>query len=186
MNSNKPYIEHGIKWGLLAFLITGTLHFVFYLTNMEFALGNGRWVILAITIVVYVFQGLFARKISGNGLKYGQAFLTLLFTAIVSSFLFLTTDFVVKNYVDPTLVDQEKIITIRNAEMGMEKFGMAQEKIDAAIDKMHEQDFTPTVLNSLGKLFWSVLFNSVLILIVAAFIKKKPREPEPVFTETTE
>lgn len=185
MNLNKLYTEHGIKWGLIQFLVIGGLFFAMYFTNLEFAVGTGMWITLPISIGLLVIQGLQARKFDGSALTYGNAFKTLFFAALVSVTLFSLGNHVVKAYIAPDLAEEEKIISIRETAERMEDWGVDEERIDETIEKMEAQSAIPTIGRTLVRLVFGLFFNVIIILIVSIFVKKKKKETEVIVEQET-
>lgn len=184
MNLNKQYIDHGVKWGLIQFLIVGVVFYIIYVINIEFAVGTGRWITIPFSIALLIIQGAQARRFRNGGLKYGDAFKTLFIAGIVSSALMLTTDFIVKT-ASPSLAEQEKNITIEQTAKRMEDWGMEDDKIDEAIDRMQMQDSKPKITNTLLGLVFAAIFSAILALIVALVVKKKVKEEEIIIEEET-
>lgn len=183
--NNKLYMNHGVKWGILQFLFSGLLYFVVYYINIRFALSTGKWLFLAISLTILVIQGLQARSIDGGWLTYGDAFKTLFIACAVSSALFVTSDFVVKT-VSPALAEEENTITIERTAEQMADWGATEEKIEETIEKMEEQSAAPTVVGSILKFVGSLLFNTILILIISIFVKKKNKNQPAVAESSTE
>lgn len=176
MNLNKLYIDHGVKWGLIQFIILAAVYFTMYFIDVRFAVTTGMWITMPLSIALLVVQGLQARPLDGGTLTYGNAFKTLFIAAVISSILFIASGFVIKSYVAPDKAEEEKIINIENTVAGMEKWDMDEEKIDLVVEKMQEKDAKPTITDTLLGLVFFIFFDTILALIIAIFVKKKPKE----------
>lgn len=183
MNLNKLYIDHGVKWGIIQFVIVGVAYFTMYFIDVGFAVTTGMWITMPISIALLVVQGLQARPFGGGILTYGDAFKTLFIAALVSSILFVASGFVIKSYIAPEKAEEEKIINIENTIAGMEKWDMDEDKIDLVVEKMQEKDARPSVSDTLLALVFFVFFDTVLALVIAIFVKKKPKEGELIAQE---
>lgn len=183
MATNKDYIQHGIKWGILMVLVTSTIHYAFYFTNMKMTL-NFKWllIIMLLNIAILAITGISARKIGGGFLSFKNAYICLVIAIAISSFVSTTADFIIKN-VNPALAEEEKAKIIENTAEWMEKFGTPEEEMDKAISKMEEEDATPSIMKSVSRFFWGTIIMSLFALIIAAIVKKKPKEP---ILQTTE
>jgi hypothetical protein len=185
MNLNKLYIDHGVKWGIIQFAIVAAIYFTMYFIDVRFAVTTGLWITMPISIALLVVQGLQARPIGGGVLAYGDAFKTLFIAALVSSILFVASGFIIKAYIAPEKAEEEKIVNIENAVKGMEKWNFDEDKIDLAVEKMQEKDAKPTLVDTLLGLVFFVFFDTILVLIIAIFVKKKPKDGEVIAQEQT-
>ena len=181
---SKQYNEHGLKWGIIQFLIVGVLFYVLYFVNLRFAVTSGMWVTLPISISILVIQGVQARKFNNGALSYGEAFRTLFIASVISSALFTTTNFLVKT-TNPAFAEEEQAITIEKTAERMAGWGMDDDKIDEAIEKMEEKDARPSIFDSIIFFVASSIFSTLLILIIAIFVKKKPVEKVIVVDNST-
>lgn len=183
MATNKNYIQHGIKWGAIMLLVTSTIHYALYFTNMKATL-TFKWlfILILLNIVLLAITGISARKIGAGVLSFKNAFISLVIAIAVSSFVSTTADFIIKS-AKPSLAEQEKAYTIENSVEWMESFGTSEAEIDNAITKMEEQDATPSIGKSVSRFIWGTIFMSVFALIIAAIVKKKPKETIPQTTE---
>lgn len=181
--NNKPYIDFGIKWGIIVAIIYIALHYTMLFAAPDFAFSGGQLIMLGLILALMVIIGLQARKIAGGVLLYKHAYIALLFVAIVSTFIFTAADFIVKNYVDTSLVETEKKLALEKTAKMMENWGAPEDKIDETMEEMQARDFKPTVISSLGRFVGGVVINALIILIIAAIVKKKPKDtlptPEP-------
>ncbi len=180
---SKQYTEHGLKWGIIQFLIVSVLFYIIYFVNLRFAVTSGMWLSLPFSISLLVIQGIQARKFNNGALSYGDAFKTLFIASVISAALFTTTHFLVKT-VSPALAEEEQAITIETTAERMAGWGMDDDKIDETIEKMEEQDASPTILQSLIMFIASSIFSTILVLIIAIFVKKKPAE-EVIITDSS-
>lgn len=178
MNLNKLYLDHGVKWGIIQFVIVAAIYFTMYFIDVRFAVTTGMWITMPISIALLVVQGLRARPFGGGTLTYGDAFKTLFIAALVSSILFIASGFVIKSYIAPDKAEEEKIVNIENAVKGMEKWDFDEDKIDLAVEKMQEKDAKPSITDTLLGLLFFIFFDTILVLIIAIFVKKKPKDGE--------
>ncbi len=186
MNSNKTYIEHGIKWGLLMGTLIAIIRNIIWLFDKEAAMDGGSGLIWWLSIIIFVvflsFIGLQARKITGY-ITFKQGFLALLFAILVHGVL----NFAVS-----------ETITLANEEAIVEKI---DEKREEVIEQWEESEMTDEQIET--ALSWFNMFsnpskmlliyflaslvgNTIIALIVAAIIKRdKPETIVETEVETT-
>lgn len=185
MNKAKQYTDLGFKWGIIQFIVSAAIFYVSYFVDMKFALSTVMWFTIPISITLMVIQGIQARKIDGGGLTYGDAFKTLFIAVTVSAALFLTSNYVVKAYIAPDKAEEEKIVRLEQTAKQMENWGMDEETIDKAIEKMEAKDARPTLLDTLIGFLGAVIINTLFVMVIAIFIKKKKKEEDVFITEET-
>jgi hypothetical protein len=81
-------------------------------------------------------------------------------------------DFLYKKFIDPNVVDQQ----LEMAREQYESMGMAEEQIEAAIEKA--ASYTDSGLAFIFGMLFVLFFGLIISLIVAGFVKKD----KPVFS----
>lgn len=183
MNLNKQYIDHGAKWGIIQFAAVTITYFMLYFVALRIAVTYGFWIIVPLTTVILVVQGLQARRFNNGALTYGDAFKTMFIAVSLSTVLFFGSSLIVKSYIVPDKAEEEKIVNIENAAKGMEDWGVDEDRIEKTIEKMEERDAKPTLVEALVQTVFFVFIYTLIVLIVAIFVKRKPKEGEIIIEQ---
>lgn len=123
-----------------------------------------------IVIVLYLGLLIFAVRHHrdnelGGYIKFGRAFMVSFFVGLIAAILSTIFNYVYLNFIDP---DYLNTIAEGSAEM-LEKFGMNEEQIEAAIEGTKEGASPKSLLmNLLG----GSAFGAIICLIIAAVMKK--------------
>lgn len=185
MSSNKKYIQHGIKWGLIMGGIIAIIRNSIWLFDKEAAMSGGSKIIWWISLVIFVvslsFIGLQARKIAGY-ITFKQGFLTLFLAILVHGIV----NFAVSESI--TLANETAIVekVEEKREEMIEKWeedGMTDEQIETALSwfNMFSNPSKALMIFFLGGL----MMNTLIVLIIAAIIKVNPPLTVELEPETT-
>jgi hypothetical protein len=164
-------LTYGLLGGLISILAFVLLYFAgaqAFVNPLAFGLA-----IIPITMMVLACR---AKKKQNEGyLTFAEGLKTAFGVSVVMSLCSRLVNYVVFNFVDVAFRERLTQLTMEKAEAMMKKFGVAQDQIDKAIQKMAtENQF------SLGKTIqgfaFECIFWFIVALIVAAIVKKKKPE----------
>jgi len=173
---NKLSVRNGLIAGGISVVLTLALYIIDPLlqyTNTFVPLLLG-----VLMIVIVILLAIEVRKKVGGYWSFGQAFRSLIITALFTCLFSVLYSFIIFKYVNPDLPAKIRAGAVENLTTRLEKSGMEQEKIDEMAQKYLGPDFEarlqPTFKNALTNLGIGLLFYAVIDLIIAAIIKKEP------------
>lgn len=161
-----------LKWGLIYGIITILYTTIAYNTELwknQF-LGIGIGVVLSV-LFLYLAMNEF-KILNGGFMTFSQGLGVGMLTSATSGLLSMVYDFLYKKFIDPNVVDQQ----LEMAREQYESMGMAEEQIEAAIEKA--ASYTDSGLAFIFGMLFVLFFGLIISLIVAGFVKKD----KPVFS----
>ncbi len=182
-NSENPYDESSVsiwgmvkKWGLISALVGIVFQLFQQITNV---MGQSGGIIALYTVVsfgvsiaIYVMTVREHREDElGGFISFKRAFYLLFMVGMLSTAIALVFNYIYMNFISPSAMDAQLEMT-RNM---MEKFGLPEDQLDAAIDKQRESLRSP--LSMITGLLGAGFIVAILSLIVAAVMKKE----RPIF-----
>lgn len=161
-NSKQTIINYG--------LITGGASI--FLALISYAMGNvanpgvAMGILSFLVPVVLIVLGIKKFKSDNNGyLTWGQAVKVGVGISLIWALLALCFQFVLENYIDPSILEQKIEIT----RQSLEKWGMDEDMIEESIEKQKNQ--SPLLANSMALLLFS--FIGFVVSAIAGAIMKK-------------
>ena len=165
-------VTFGVLTGILSALITATI----YAVDLNLFVS---WWVGIVSILVYLILGIILlskTKKEMNGLfVFKDAFTTYFICAVIAIAIGTVFNILLFNVIDPSAQDTLKEITIKNAVAMMQKFNSPAAAINEMIAKMKENN-PYSVLQLLKGSVFSIVFSSIIGLIMAAFFKSKSQE----------
>jgi hypothetical protein len=165
-------VTFGVLTGILSALITATI----YAVDLNLFVS---WWVGIVSILVYLILGIILlskTKKEMNGLfVFKDAFTTYFICAVIAIAIGTVFNILLFNVIDPSAQDTLKEITIKNAVAMMQKFNSPAAAINEMIAKMKENNPYSVVELLKGSIF-SMVFSSIIGLIMAAFFKSKSQE----------
>jgi hypothetical protein len=165
----KNGITFGIISGLVSVLITTTM----YIIDIE--LFTAWWIgLLSVAFYITLSCILLSKtKKELNGqFTFKEAFTTYFISAVIGIVISVLFNIILFNFIDPSLKDSIKELTIKSSVQMMEKFGAKSADISKAVKNLEESDQFG-IVQQLKGIFFSILFSSVFGLILAAIFKSK-------------
>ena len=172
---HKSSINNGIFLGIAMIIST----YVLYLANPSMFLTARSVILLMIFILILVKSGMDARKIQGGFISFGEAFKNMFVTGAIGVTFCTLFEFILTNYIDPSLIVMQQEIAMEAAEQVKEMFGgfgmgeELEEEMDKQLETLEETNpFSPgnTLKNLLFRFVAPVAFMSALFGLI---IKKK-------------
>lgn len=161
-------INYGLYLGIALSLITITIWFVNLNLMANMWLGIG---ILLAVIAFGVVSTAKSKSIMNGFLTFKEAFSSYFITIAVGVIISQVISFILFNFIDPDAAKQIQQITIDSTVNMMEGFGAPAESIAEAVEKI-ESTNQFSIVNVLKSTAWSLVFQAVIGLIVAAIMKK--------------
>jgi Protein of unknown function (DUF4199) len=161
-------INYGVYLGAALSLITITIWFVNLNLMANIWLGIG---ILLAAIAFGVVSTAKSKSIMNGFLTFKEAFSSYFITIAVGVIISQVVSFILFNFIDPEAAKQIQQITIDSTINMMEGFGAPAETIAEAVEKIENTDQF-SIVSVLKSTAWSLVFQAVIGLIVAAIMKK--------------
>jgi hypothetical protein len=163
-------ISFGIATGIFSSLTTATLYAV------DLNLFAAWWVV-PISMVIYITIGSVLLAKTKKALKgvfpFKEAFTTYFIYSVIGIIISVLFSIVLFNFIDPSAKETLKEIQIKSFVEMMGKFGTPAAAINEAVAKMQQVDQWSIVEQLKGSVF-SVLFSTILGLILALIFRSKP------------
>lgn len=138
------------------------------------------WLALIIGIVIYVFfmrrAGIATRNDLGGYMSFKQALAPTFLTFVIGALVASVFNYIMYNFIDPSLQDQLLNYTLDTTESMMSRFGAPQSEIDSALDKLETEGISLGVVDILKQYAWSLIIGFIIAAIISAVIKRKPPE----------
>jgi hypothetical protein len=170
---NKTIRKNGVTYGLISGLLAILITAIIYSVNINLFLSS--WITF---LKVLVFVGfaitaiLMTKKELQNNLGFKDSFTTYFIFAIVSLFLSTLFEIILFNFIDPSLKETLKDMSIKYVVELLQKFGTPAAKINEAIKNIQDNDqfsFAELVKGY----FTYLLLSCVVGLILSAIFKSK-------------
>jgi cellobiose-specific phosphotransferase system component IIC len=174
--TEKPFVKHGLYLGGV------TVAYILLLYLVDVSLLISLWNSAISLVLIVVFMVLAAkeqRNLNGGSLSYGEGVLTALGVGVISSILGIIFNHLLYNYIDPSLSEQMRTLTIEKTMSMLESMGASESTIEQTMENMDERQFVQDFRAAVTALMVTTIFSSILALIVAAFVKKEA----PLFEE---
>lgn len=175
---NAAVKSNGIKFGIITGVVSILITTLLYAIDIELFIS--MWVGL-ISLGLYVVIGILVISNTKKELKgilsFKEAFTTYLISAVIGIYISVIFNIILFNFFDPSLKESLKELTIKASVEMLEKFNSPTSVINETIKKLEETEQFSTLELLKGSIF-SIIFSSLLGLILAAFFKSKPSNQE--------
>ena len=172
LNENNVSIWDNVKkWGLILALIRVVMTLVEHIFNVTaqgglvIALDTVLAISLSLTLLYLSLREHRDQELGGF-MSFKRAFFLAFIVGLVSSFILVIFNFAYLNYINPSAIEAQ----IETSKAMMEKFGMPEDKMDAALDKARRDIVSPFSILT-GSLFYAFMF-AIAGLIMGAITKK--------------
>jgi hypothetical protein len=168
----KNGISYGIITGIVSTLITASIY------SIDLNLFTAWWVTV-LSIASYIIISIVLLTKTKKDLKgvfsFKDAFTTYFISAVIGILISVVFNILLFNFIDPSVKDSIKEISIKYAVEMMHKFNAPSSAINEAVKKLQENDqFSITELLK-GSVF-SIIFSSLFGLLLALIFKSKPTQ----------
>ncbi len=170
---NEIIKKNGIKFGIISAIISIVVTVSMYAIDMN--LFANSWIQFGI-VIFYLFLGVYVvattKKEMGGTINFKEAFTAYFIYCVIGIVIANIFNYILFNFIDPAAKDQILEITINKTVEMMEKFGTPKEAMKEAIIALKESD-QYSIANIIKGSAFSIIFSSVIGLIVAAIMKTK-------------
>lgn len=178
MNNFKIPLRYGVI-GALVMCIFSFISYLFYrqlFSSFYTQIGVGT-VSLAIMIAIPLMGGFAFRKDRGNVLSFKDALVGVLLICVITFAGSSLMGYLIPNVIDTEYPEQVMQLMKNSTQETMEKFGSSDEEIEKAMERFDDEQFKPSLLQTIKGYGISLGIALVLSLIIAAVIR---REPQPL------
>ena len=173
---NEIVKRNGVTYGILTGVFSAVFTATIYAVNIN--LFTSLWLGLS-SIAFYLIISIVLLSKTKKELKgiftFKEAFTTYFICSLIGILIGTTFNILLFNVIDPSAQDTVKELTIKSAVETMQKFNTPAAAINEAIAKMKENNPYSTTGLIKGSLS-SLVFSSIIGLIMAAFFKSKSQE----------
>lgn len=183
LSIQKMGLRNGIVAGILSIIFT----LVLYIIGGELMFKSSMQLVgYGILIAVMIFTVQTYRKAHDNYVTFRTAFGGAFSVSIIGMLLPFIFGYILYTYIDPELTMRLKDYTVKASIDMMQWFNLPEHQIDAALDAIKEQDYSPTIANY-AKGYVSALVIAALFSVIIAFVFwliSRKNEPAPQFDQT--
>ncbi len=167
-------VNHAIKHGVILGVISILLVIICYVVDISLMVTlKFMGLVLVIGLGYVIYAGINYRSEIGGFMPYGKAFMHGLVVLAISGLIGTAFNILLYHLVDPELPQKLTDAAIQNTEEMMAGFGMQQEAMDQAIDKMRTDMVDQFSIG--GQAFGYVkamIAYCIIALITALFVRK--------------
>jgi hypothetical protein len=173
---NEIIKRNGITYGILTGVFSAVFTATIYAVNIN--LFTSLWLGLS-SIAFYLIISIVLLSKTKKELKglftFKEAFTTYFICSLIGILIGTAFNILLFNVIDSSAQDTVKELTIKSAVETMQKFNTPAAAINEAITKMKENN-PYSVLGLIKGSLSSIVFSSIIGLIMAAFFKSKSQE----------
>lgn len=167
-NVKTPFWKPALIYGVIVGVVGILLGLVVYFLNAN-TTGWVSWVTIIISIAVLVYCLLaYRNEYLGGYASFGQIFLMGLVIGIISSILMMAYTYLLHTVIDPDLMEKLKLVY---EERIMSNRRIPESMYDDLFEKMEKRMTVKRM--TINALIFGTIFNAVISLIIAAFVKKE-------------
>jgi Protein of unknown function (DUF4199) len=178
-NSDAPLQEKDVsiwglvkKWGLISALIGIVFQLIQQVTGVMSQSGMiialYTVVSIGVSVAIYVMALKEHREQElGGFMSFKRAFYLAFMIGMVSTVIVLVFNYIYMNFINPSAMDAQLEMT----RGMMEKFGMPEEQLDAAVEKQRESLTSP--MSMVTGLLGAGVVVAIISLIMGAVMKKE-------------
>ena len=161
-------INNGLYLGAILSLVS----VIIYAVNLDLFTEWWLGIILFVVVVVYgVISAVKSRTILNGFISFKQAFTSYFITVAIGTLIATIVGIAIFTYIDPeaaTYLNEQILLVTKQT---MERFGMPQEAMEAALEEAATKDNFSLGMQSQAFVF-RLAFYAVVGLIVALIVKK--------------
>lgn len=175
----KSSINNGLFLGIA--MVIGS--YVLYLANPKMFFSAKSLVLLMIFIIILVKAGRDARADNGGYISFKEVFINMFVTGAIGTLLCTSFEYLLFNFIDPSLIDMQKEIALEAAEKVTELLGGMGEEYEIAFEKELEkiENGNPASAGSTLKNYFARLIAPVALMsaIIGLILKRKGNDNGP-------
>jgi len=170
---NKTIKKNGLTFGVISGLVSILITTLIYSLNLNLFLSG--WITflkVAVFTTLAIVMILSTKKESQNNLGFKDTFTTYFIFALVALLLSTLFEIILFNFIDPSLKDTLKEMSIKYVVKLLEKFDTPAAKINEAIKNIQENDQF-SIIELIKGYFTYLLLSTILGLILSGIFKTR-------------
>ncbi|WP_248723897.1 DUF4199 domain-containing protein [Seonamhaeicola sp. ML3] len=175
----KSVKSNAVNLGLYLAIILSLYTVIGYVVNLELLINF--WMIFLVLPIIILIFGIYTigktKKLQDGFASFKEAFSSYFITVAVGIFVSTLVSFILFNFIDPEAALELKEIALEKSAEMMKSFGAPPEQIAQQIEAAEKKD-TQSLKSQVLQLAQSLVFFTILGLIVAAIMKKNRPETE--------
>jgi len=156
----------GLKWGLIAGIVSMVYTAILYTTGL-FLNPGVPWVGVVLSVVLIVLAMRNFRELNGGFMTYGEGVSMGAFTGTISALLSGSFNYLYTTFIDPTI--QQQIRDFSEEQLAAQ--GMTDEQIEQALE--FANTFQSPGVQFLMGVGGAVLASLIIALIASAFLRRE-------------
>ncbi len=172
-NLNSYVIKYSIIIALISIIINTLVYIIDETMMIKWWFGL---ISIAITFGLLIYFGISIRNETGGYMSFKTAFITIFLIVFFSTIISIGYSLVLHNLIDPDLKNRLSEAMIEQTTQMMERFGVPEDQMDEALEKVKQQDNFSTLAMLKSGGIVSIVIGLLFGLIVGAIIKKKVPE----------
>jgi hypothetical protein len=166
-----------LRYGGIIGLVYCAVLFITYLFGHEFFFGTVRGVVYLVLWSGIIYLAVQLRNSQPDEpFSYSDALLVLVLMYICAETIWSIGNYVLFNFVDTSLADSLKQISIDKTVEMSSKFGAPEDKMDEITAQLEKEDFSFSANKLIQSIFTYLTIGLIISSIAAIFIKKKKEE----------
>lgn len=179
-NKNINLNSIGMQFGVLAGLGCILFTLVLYLIRIDLVLSFWIFAGYAIIVIFKIITGLSIRKARNNYVNFKDGLRSIFLVSVISLFMWNVFNAVMFSYINPQLIELSKEKALERTAKIMEIAGASEDEIDDALDKVKDQDFSPSLSTSAMNYAMSCIVGFIYSLAIAGLFYLVTKDNAPV------
>lgn len=163
-----------VRFGLITGLIYIILTLVLYVIDRNLLGSLWKLIPYLVTLGLVAYAAIVSRKEQGGYIGFKEALKSAFVVYLIAEIMWQFFNYSLYNIIDPELSQFMKEMAIETTESGMDKMGVAEEKIKETVNNMKEQDYTLTLGKVIKGLAVWLIIGFIYSMIVAGVVKRAP------------
>ncbi len=164
-----------VKFGIIAGMAYVVIQMLIYFVSIEFMFGwTGIFSMLGIITVLAVWAIVSSisnkKKAQGGFIEFKEAFKEGFIAVVMISLITSAFNYMLYNFIDPGLIGMLKDFAVEGTASWIEG-SVSEEQFEEIMEQMENEDYSITVLKTIGQVFQGILFGAFPTLIASAAMK---------------
>ncbi|HYV92946.1 MAG TPA: DUF4199 domain-containing protein [Chitinophagales bacterium] len=168
----KTPIKFGLQWGIICGIYCVIAIMILYIMGIKYFAGFFRFMPSILYYVLFLIGAFQLRKAQGGFISFKDVFVALIICSAVVVVINTIFAYILQTVIDPNLPDEVKKYWMDWTYNWMNG-KVPDEKIQETLKEMEGKDYGMSVKNMLIGLPMGVGLDAIIILIIAAIVKRK-------------
>lgn len=166
-----PSVKYGLAGGIVTILMLSLFYTLGFQTNASFYRIIFFALVLFLNVGLAIWAGIEEKQNNEGKLPFQDAVFRVVLTFIIVIIMYNGFYYLLFNFIDPSLHETTKELTIEQMKKQLPERGLSKEEISKQIESVKNSEFT--ILKTIFWTFMMGLLSFVAALITAAFIKEE-------------